>query len=132
MVSGDVLNGSRSLIDPLVNAVLGVQNGHGGERGGQVRLNEVVSVGLPGVRVPVVAQSRTVSIISIACRGRIGTLRRVAAGGGGRIAAVRRSFSAARKSRNAHQHCQKQSKCLFHVVTSLTFPMKTDGGPKHS
>lgn len=95
----------------------------------RVGLNGVVSVGFPGMGVPVVAQSSAIRIVGIAGRSGISALRRVAAAGSRRgRGAASAIVAAACENRSAHQHGQKQSECLFHVFTSLTFPMKTDGG----
>ena len=56
MVSGHVGDGLSGHEHPLVNTILGVLNGHGGQGGLDVGQHAGVSVGFPSMGVPVVAQ----------------------------------------------------------------------------
>ena len=69
VLGGHILDRGGHFINPLIDAVFGVLDGHGAEGGRQIAQNAVVSIGFPGVGVPVVAQGGAIRMIRIGGRG---------------------------------------------------------------
>ena len=66
MLGGDVLDGGGHFIDPLIDAVFGVLDGHVAEANGEIALQDgLIRIGFPGVGVPVVAQGGAIRMIRI-------------------------------------------------------------------
>ena len=136
MGGGHVVDLGGHLINPLIDAVLGVLRLHGHERHGEIAKDGIVRVSLPGVGVPVVAQAAGVIVHGILLgglhglfRGGSGLLRGLLFGLGGflslgsffRLGCFGGLLGAGHSQAKDHQQSQQDRYCLFHLLSSYVY-----------
>ena len=128
---GNVVDLGGHLVDPLIDAVFGVFSLRGHEGLGQVIVHGVVSIGSPGVGVPVAGEGGAIRVVGIAgnvgyrgfrgFRGRFGT----GIGWlGSNVGVFCRLCARADESKYHHQ-CKHQRQCLFHAFL-LFFTLQSE------